>query len=109
MEKLPMNDKVVSYATSRKIKIIEAKLGPDWRTKRPGEAIDRIYNELMGDKRKNLFCKLSPESKEKLDEMVEDHEIQMADMIELMIERAYKEYQSSKTKIASSMAEQFSA
>lgn len=58
-----------SYATERKIRIIEDKLGPNWKEQRVGQSIDAIYNDLVGDTRKNLFCKINASVKDRLDEI----------------------------------------
>ena len=52
-----------STATDRKIRIIEAALGADWRTLHEGWSIDRIYNHVQGDDRKNLFFAAMPGQK----------------------------------------------
>lgn len=96
-----------SYATQRKIKIIEEKLGANWREHYPTESIDRVYNIVNGDTRKNLFCKVSPEVKAKLDEMVEDYEIDMAELVEQMIVSAYDNYTEQRSDYLAKLADQF--
>lgn len=97
----------VSYATARKIRIIKEKLGPDWETYTQGKRIDAAYNELVGDSRKNLFCKLRPETKAKLDEMVAENDTKMAEFIESLIEREFDRHTQAKTRNAQDLAASF--
>jgi len=98
---------MASYATERKIRIIKEKLGPDWETYTQGKRIDAAYNELVGDSRKNLFCKLRPETKAKLDEMVRDNDTKMAEFIESLIEREYDRFTQAKTRKTEDLAARF--
>lgn len=98
---------MASYATERKIRIIKEKLGPDWETYTQGKRIDAAYNELVGDSRKNLFCKLRPETKRKLDEMVRDNDTKMAEFIESLIEREYDRFLQEKTRQKNDLAVRF--
>ena len=59
---------MASYPTLRKMRIIEEELGADWKKQHAGKSVDAIYNMVTGDVRKNLFCKISPEIKDKLEE-----------------------------------------
>ena len=86
-----------SYATQRKIRLIEAQYGPEWDKKFPNRSIDSIFIELTGDQRKNLFCKIKPELKDKLDEMVDFNQLNMAEMIERIIEDAYVKHAHEKS------------
>ena len=97
----------LSYATQRKIKIIEEKLGSNWRELHPDASIDRVYNLINGDTRKNLFCKVNPDVKAKLDEMVVEYDVEMAHLVEQMIESAYENFQEQRTQFADKLAGQF--
>lgn len=83
-----------SHATERKIRIIEEQLGPDWLVNGGGKSIDAIYNELMGDVRKTLFCKVKPSTKVILDNMLEHHDTKMADFVEQIILAEWSRHQS---------------
>lgn len=97
----------LSYPTRRKIRIIEEKLGPDWKKQNAGKSVDAIYNMVMGDQRKNLFCKIDPEIKEKLDEMVEYHDIQMSAMVENLVKEEYDRYTQERDARVAHIASQF--
>ena len=96
-----------SYATKRKIRIIAEKLGEDWKKQYPGKSIDAIYNIVMGDERKNLFCKVDPETKKQLDEMVEYHDMQMSSLVEKLVQEEYDRYTEERDARVSYMASQF--
>ncbi len=85
-----------SYATARKIRIIEKKYGPEWRLRYPNRKIDSIYNEVIGDTRKNLFCKIDSQIKDNLDEMVEFHKTSMSEFVEQLITAEYDRYLHNK-------------
>lgn len=78
-----------SYATERKIRVIRENHGDNWREKFPGRSIDSIYVELTGDDRKNLFCKVSPDTKEMLDEMLKAYGARMSLFVESLITTEY--------------------
>lgn len=96
-----------SYATRRKIGIIEKELGADWQTQHAGKSIDAIYNIVMGDHRKNLFCKVDPETKTKLDEMVEYNDMQMSSLVERIVSEEYDRYTQDRDARADHLASQF--
>jgi len=98
-----------SYATERKIRIITEKLGEDWRKQHPGKSIDAIYNVVMGDERKNLFCKVDPQTKLQLDEMVEYHDMQMSSLVEKLVQEEYDRYTQERDARVSHMASQFAS
>lgn len=98
---------VMSYATERKIRIITKQLGTDWREKNPGRSIDAIYNEVVGDIRKNLFCKIDPEIKIYLDEMVDNYDMKMGELIERLIREEYEKYSERKINFSDDLANQF--
>lgn len=81
-----------SYATQRKIRIIKEKM-PEWAPNSGGKSIDALYNELVGDDRKNLFCKIDSGSKDRLDEMTKHHRVGMAEFIEQLINAEYKRHE----------------
>lgn len=97
----------VSYATRRKIRIIEKELGADWKNQHSGKSIDAIYNIVMGDVRKNLFCKVDPETKEKLDEMVEYNDMQMSSLVERLVREEYDRYTQDRDARVAHIASQF--
>ena len=97
-----------SYATERKIKIIEEKVGDNWREKFKGESIDSIYNRLVGDDRKNLFCKVSPKTKEELDEMLSDYGVTLGEFMETLIGKEFRRYQDSKSEQIQTLLKEFS-
>lgn len=98
---------MASYATERKIRLIREAHGPDWATKFPERSVDSIFIELTGDLRKNLFCKIRPELKDKLDEMVAFRELNMAELIEQIIDLAYEEFVREKAMAVSDLSQQY--
>ena len=97
-----------SYATERKLKYIREQLGENWESQRPGKSIDSVYNELTGDSRKTLFCKIRPEIKAHLDAMTKEHNIRIAEFLEQVIEKEYARFQEERQKIYESVAHQYS-
>ena len=81
-----------SYATDRKIRKIKEHFGPTWTKELEGRSIDAVYNEVVGDTRKNLFCKIDSRVKTRLDEMVSHHGVKMAELVEQMIEAEYSRF-----------------
>jgi hypothetical protein len=81
-----------SHATERKIRIIESQWGPDWKDRTDGKSIDAVYNELTGDNRKTLFCKIQPTVKDNLDTMTDHHKTGMAEFIEQLIQAEWVRY-----------------
>lgn len=96
-----------SYATKRKIRIIERELGANWQEQHAGKSIDAIYNIVMGDNRKNLFCKIDPDIKEKLDEMVETNDMQMSSLVERLVSEEYDRYKQDLDARIAHVASQF--
>lgn len=96
-----------SYATERKIRIIRETLGEDWETKTSGRSIDAVYNEVVGDGRKNLFCKIRPEAKARLDEMVDEYDVKMAELVEQLIDNEYRRFLSERDSLGSELMNQF--
>lgn len=97
----------VSYATARKIRIIEERIGTDWKNLNEGRSVDRVYSDLMGDVRKNLFCKIDPSVKDQLDEMSQHYDIDMAELIETLITDEYAEFSKRAVGYFSTLANQF--
>lgn len=97
-----------SYATERKIRIIEEKLGKDWRDQKPNQSIDAIYNGIVGDTRKNLFCKIQAGAKAKLDTMTSAHKTGMAEFVEQMIDAEYARFEERQKSSEKSLLEEFS-
>lgn len=98
---------MASYATRRKKRIIEQQLGEDWESQYPGKSIDYVYNVVTGDRRKNLFCKVSPEVKTKLDEMVEHHDMKMAELVEKLVREEYDRYVTERDANVEHVASQY--
>ena len=96
-----------SYATRRKIRIITRELGADWQEQHAGKSIDAIYNIVMGDNRKNLFCKIDPAVKTKLDEMVETNDMQMSSLVERLVIEEYDRYKLDLDARIEHVANQF--
>lgn len=86
-----------SYATQRKIRIIEERIGSEWKSKYPGSSIDSVFNQIMGDDRKNLFCKIESITKDRLDEMTIFYKTGMAEFIEQLIMAEWQRYDSRRT------------
>lgn len=97
----------MSYATERKKRIIEKALGTDWQAQYPGKSIDAIYNIVTGDQRKNLFCKVKPEVKAKLDEMVTFHDMKMAELVEKLVQEEYDRYVTERDGRVDDVASQY--
>jgi len=97
----------LSYATNRKIRILKEKLGDDWREQYPGKSIDFIYNAVIGDNRKNLFCKVSPDVKDQVDEMVEGYDIKMSELIEKLVNEEHERYKARANSYSKDLANQF--
>ncbi len=98
----------LSYATERKLKIIREQLGDDWQDKKPDQSIDAVYNELMGDIRKTLFCKIDPSVKAHLDEMTKDHGVKIAEFLEGIIEKQYAKHVAERERLSVTLARQYS-
>ncbi len=97
-----------SYATDRKIRILTERIGTDWKLQVGSKSIDAAYTELIGDKRKNLFCKVKPKTKEQLDEMVEGYEFKlMSEFLEQIIGTAYDQYLLHREDSRKSLADQY--
>lgn len=99
----------ISYATARKIKILEKEVGIDWKKKYPGRSVDSVYNQIMGDDRKNLFCKINPVIKGQLDEMVDIYDVRMAELVERLIEAEYDRFRHQKRKVSEDLANEFTS
>lgn len=97
----------LSYATNRKIRILEEKLGKNWKRDNPGYSIDALYNHIMGDERKNLFCKIDPNVKGQLDEMVDSYDVHMAELVERLIEAEYDRFRQQNRKVSEDLASEF--
>ena len=97
-----------SYATERKLNIIREQLGEDWESKRPGKSIDSVYNELTGDDRRTLFCKIKPDVKAHLDAMTKEHGIKIAEFLEQVIEKEYARFREERKRLYEDVANQYS-
>jgi hypothetical protein len=97
----------ISYATRRKTRIIEEQLGNDWRDKYPNKSIDAVYVIAIGDIRKNLFCKVDPDTKSKLDEMVAFHDVKMSELVEKLVKKEYDIYVDERNGRVDDIATQF--
>ncbi len=98
----------VSYATARKIRILEEKVG-DWKKQYPGRSVDFVYNQVIGDTRKNLFCKINPATKQQLDEMVDSYDVRMSELVERLIEAEYERYTEENRQASEDLAAEFTA
>lgn len=98
-----------SYATERKIRILEEKLGPLWRKAYLGRSVDSVYNEIMGDTRKNLFCKIDPGIKGQLDEMVDNYDMRMSELVERLIQDEYGRFTENRLQTSQDLASEFTA
>ena len=96
-----------SYATERKLKYIREQLGTNWEAQRPGQSIDSVYNELTGDNRRTLFCKIRPEVKEHLDAMTKEHGIRIAEFLEQVIEKEYARFRQERKRLYEDVAQQY--
>ena len=97
-----------SHATERKIRIIASQWGPDWKARGQGKSIDAIYNEIVGDDRKNLFCKIDGQVKDNLDEMTDYHKTNMAVFIEQLINAEWARYKERQKDGEKRLLEEFS-
>jgi hypothetical protein len=97
-----------SYATQRKIRLITDRYGENWAERFPDRSIDSIFIELTGDRRKNLFCKIRPELKDKLDEMVTFRQLSMAELVEQIITEAHTRFVGDKSKVVTSLQDEYS-
>ena len=98
----------VSYATARKIRILNEQVGADWKDKYPNRSIDAVYNEVVGDIRKNLFCKIAPEVKEQVDELVENYDMKMAQLMERLIRAEHERWLKRKGTYSKDLANEYS-
>lgn len=98
----------VSYATARKVRLIKEAYGDNWADRFPGRSIDSVFIELTGDRRKNLFCKIKPDLKDKLDEMVTFRQLSMAELIEQIITDAHSRFSHDKADVVSGLSEEYS-
>lgn len=99
----------LSYATTRKIRILEEQVGSDWKRQYPGRSVDSVYNQVMGDDRKNLFCKINPNVKGQLDEMVDTYDVRMAELVERLIEAEYDRFRQQNRKVSEDLANEFTS
>lgn len=97
-----------SYATNRKIRIITEQIGTDWATQYPDESIDAIYTRVVGDERKNLFCKINAATKDQLTVMSKAHRTQLAEFVEQMINAEWTRYQQRIADGERQMLDEFS-
>jgi hypothetical protein len=98
----------VSYATKRKQRIIESRLGQDWKEKTGGKSIDAVYNQVIGDSRKTLFVKIGSDLKDKLDRMARTQDVRLSELIERMITVAYADWDTQQRLRASKIAHDYS-
>lgn len=97
-----------SYATTRKVRIIESHAGSSWRETYQDRSIDSVYNEIVGDRRKTLFAKISPEIKDMLDQMTAHYDTSMAELIETLIQNEYDSFTEKRASSLQSIADSFS-
>lgn len=97
----------MSYATKRKLRIIQEKLGDEWRDDYPDISIDALYNDVVGDTRKNLFCKIDSDVKDQLDEMADSYDVKMAELVERLVQEEYLKFTRNRAELVSDLASQF--
>ena len=98
----------VSIATQRKIDIIIEKLGNNWKDQYPNKSVNFVYNTLINDSRKNLYCKISSDSRKKLDTLLNEYDAKLTDFLETLITKEYYEYEKKKAEHTARLAKQFS-
>jgi hypothetical protein len=98
---------MTSYATERKVRIIKETFGDDWKTLHVGKSIDAVYNLIIGDERKNLFCKVDLITKNRLDELTDFYGLKMSELIEHLIENEYQRYKKDNEERVSRIVSQF--
>lgn len=96
-----------SYATERKIRILEQQLGSDWKNRIGDKSIDAAYNDVMGDTRKNLFCKIDADIKDKLDIMLKFNQVGMAEFVAELIKAAWSRHEQAQDRGAKQILEAF--
>jgi len=99
---------MASYATNRKLRIITERCGYEWRDTYPDRSIDSVYNELVGDDRKTLFCKLSCDSKDKIDQMLSGYNVEVAALLEQWIDEKYKDFSKREQSSIVGLAKDYS-
>ena len=97
----------LSYATKRKLRIIQERLGDDWRDDNPEISIDALYNQVVGDRRRNLFCKIDPDIKSQLDEMADSYDVKMAELVERLVQEEYRKFVRNRAELVNDLASQF--
>lgn len=97
----------LSYATKRTLRIIQEKLGDDWRDNNPEISIDALYNQVVGDRRRNLFCKIDPDIKSQLDEMADSYDVKMAELVERLVQEEYLKFIRNRAELVNDLASQF--
>jgi len=96
-----------SYATERKLRIIQERVGDDWRDQYPNQSIDAVFNQIVGDTRKTLFCKLDAEVKQQLDTMTKDHGVRIGEFLEELIKKEYDRYVADQQRLFESVSEHY--
>lgn len=87
-----------SVSTQRKIKIIENhyQKSIDEIRKDNHSSIDEMYNTVVGDNRKNFFCKVSVETKDKIDMLLEAYQLKNSEFLEILVEKEYIQFQQKE-------------
>lgn len=98
---------MASYATERKKRILTEKLGENWREDYPGKSIDALYNMVVGDKRRNLFCKIDPEVKAMIDEMSDYYDVRMNELVEIVFREKYENFSDERDLFSENLASEF--
>ena len=104
---ITMNKKSGIYAKERKEKIISSHFGENWKIEYSNMSIDALYKKAIGDERKTLFCKVTPECKKFLDEMVEHNDIMKSELVESMIRKEYSKFKNNMDYKIDNLINQF--
>lgn len=102
-----------SYATKRKINIINETLGDgyQWPNVPPqydGMSIDSLYSKLIGDERVNMFFKVSPTTKEQIDHLSKTMGMTKAELMEHLVNQYHDVHLRTQRENATQMAKLFS-
>jgi len=99
---------MASYATNRKIKIIEERYGFNWQSRFEGRSIDSVYKEITGDDRETLFCKIDADKKQKLNQMVKKYDVDLGTLMEQWIDEHYKDFSEQEETVLVGLASEYS-
>ena len=98
----------LSWAMSRKLKIIEEKFGTDWKEQFPGYSVNKVYNIACNDNRKCIYVRVSEDIKNMLTVLTDAYEINNDQLIENLIRNEYVSLQQSNLDEIEELHKQFS-